>query len=406
MQYALYEDGHRPHLLPLAYTRPVWDLRIGIDTLAQKWERHLGQPTARTCAPSLAALFATPLPAAECVFVNGGIVPTPELVRAICTHLPPGGYLHTPQGTVLAFRCAAAHVQPTELGLEPTTLPGVAAGVLFEPPVLHIRRPWDLFRLNGEVLRRDFAELTRGRQSQPVADKFTAVYAPENVFIEPGARVRAAVLNAESGPIYIGPGADVQEGAMVHGAHAICEGAVLNMGAKLRGDSTIGPYCKVGGEVSNSVLWGYSNKAHDGFLGNSVLGQWCNLGADTNTSNLKNNYGTVRVHSHATGHEEDTGLLFHGLLMADHAKAGINTMFNTGTVVGVCANVYGGGFPAKFIPSFAWGGAMDGWQEFRLEKAYEVAERVMARRGLPLTPQQRELLAHVHRATQAQRAGW
>jgi UDP-N-acetylglucosamine diphosphorylase/glucosamine-1-phosphate N-acetyltransferase len=224
------------------------------------------------------------------------------------------------------------------------------------------------------------------------------VYKPEQVFVEPGAKIKAAILNAENGPIYIGRDAEIQEGAIIHGAHAICDHAVVNMGAKLRGDSTIGPWCKVGGEVSNSILHSYSNKGHDGFIGNSVIGAWCNLGADTNCSNLKNNYADVKIWSYAQKRFVNTGLMFCGLIMGDHSKCGINTMFNTGTVVGVAANIFGDGFPRNFIPDFSWGGAA-GFVTHAPVKAFETAEKVMQRRGILLSDADKDLLQHVFNLT-------
>ncbi|MCU0354028.1 MAG: glucose-1-phosphate thymidylyltransferase, partial [Cytophagales bacterium] len=230
------------------------------------------------------------------------------------------------------------------------------------------------------------------------ADRHTVVYNPEQVFLEPGARVRACILNADTGPIYIGKDADIQEGSIIRGPFAIGTESVVALGAKLRGDITVGPYCKVGGEISNSVLFAHSNKGHEGYLGNSVLGEWCNLGADTNNSNLKNDYGTVKQWSYAHNDFVDTGRQFVGLVMGDHSKAGINTMFNTGTVVGVSANVFGGDFPPRHVPSFTWGGAA-GLEVYRLDKALATAERVLARRNLPLTDTDRQILTHVFKLT-------
>ncbi|HYC85082.1 MAG TPA: glucose-1-phosphate thymidylyltransferase, partial [Chryseosolibacter sp.] len=251
--------------------------------------------------------------------------------------------------------------------------------------------------------RADFQLVTRGRTSQPVPDPHTVVYGPENLFIEEGVTLKAAVINAENGPVYLGKNSIVQEGALIRGAFALCEGGHLNMGAKVRGDTTIGPFSKVGGEISASVLFGYSNKAHDGFLGCSVLGEWCNLGADTNTSNLKNNYDHVKLWRHASGSFEDTGLQFCGLMMGDHSKSSINTMFNTGTVVDVSANVFGEGFPRNYIPSFAWGGS-GGFTTYKIEKALETAERAMARRNVVLDKTEREILVAVYQMTAVTRA--
>ncbi|EIM78671.1 transferase hexapeptide repeat containing protein [Nitritalea halalkaliphila LW7] len=244
--------------------------------------------------------------------------------------------------------------------------------------------------------------LTAGQESAPLLDPHTKVYAPENIFIAPGARVHAAVLNASTGPIYIGKDAEVQEGALIRGPFSMGEGSVVNMGAKVRGDTSLGPHCKIGGEVSNAVFFGYSNKGHDGFLGNAVIGEWCNLGADTNNSNLKNNYAPVKVWDYSKGRFTQTGLQFCGLLMGDHAKCGINTMFNTGTVVGVGANVFGAGFPRNFVPDFSWGGAA-GLSTFTFSKFEETASVVMKRRGLDFDAVEKNILVHVFQLTAAYR---
>jgi UDP-N-acetylglucosamine diphosphorylase/glucosamine-1-phosphate N-acetyltransferase len=261
-----------------------------------------------------------------------------------------------------------------------------------------IDRPWKIFSQNGNQLKIDFVVLTAGRRSAPINDPHTVVYGKENIFIEEGVYIRSAILNAETGPIYLGKDSIVQEGAIIRGSFALCEGGHVNMGAKIRGDVTVGPFSKVGGEVSTSVLFGYSNKAHDGFLGCSVLGEWCNLGADTNTSNLKNNYDLVKLWRHGSQSYESTGLQFCGLMMGDHSKCSINTMFNTGTVVDVSSNVFGEGFPQNYVPSFSWGGAKDA-QVYKLDKALETAQRVMARRNVELNSVEKEILTHIFNIT-------
>jgi UDP-N-acetylglucosamine diphosphorylase/glucosamine-1-phosphate N-acetyltransferase len=241
-----------------------------------------------------------------------------------------------------------------------------------------------LYALNDEVLVADFFLLTGGRSSQPLSDTNTVIGNEALIFLEEGAQVEASMLNTTGGPIYIANEAEIMEGCLVRGPFSLGEHAVLKMGAKIYGATTIGPYCKVGGEVSNTLFQSYSNKGHDGFLGNSLVGEWCNFGADSNTSNLKNNYSHVRTYSYEQEAETETGQQFMGVTMGDHSKCGINTMFNTATVVGVSCNIYGGGFPAKFLPSFSWGGA-DGLVPFKLEKAIEAANQMMGRRGLQLT---------------------
>jgi UDP-N-acetylglucosamine diphosphorylase/glucosamine-1-phosphate N-acetyltransferase len=263
-----------------------------------------------------------------------------------------------------------------------------------------IQKTWNIFQLNAAELKKDFALLTKGRKSQPIGDPHTIVYASENIFIEEGAKIKAAVLNAESGPIYIGKNTEIQEGALIRGPFALCEGSTVNMGAKLRGDTTVGPYSKVGGEISNAVFFGYSNKGHDGFLGNSVIGEWCNLGADTNTSNLKNNYAQVKLWDYTKGGFSNTGLQFCGLMMGDHSKCGINTMFNTGTVIGVGSNIFGDGFPRNFIPSFSWGGAA-GFSTFTMAKFLETVKAVYGRRGKEWTQEDQEIIERVFDLTKS-----
>jgi UDP-N-acetylglucosamine diphosphorylase/glucosamine-1-phosphate N-acetyltransferase len=389
----LFEDEAALTLAPFTLTRPVWELRVGIDTFLERWTRFLGDRPLTRLVGYLAVLAPEPPPDEVCLWLNARLVPTNDLLAA-ARSLAEGQALVSRAGDVLAAVLHTAALPPADRCLRRDWFADHTQPVPYAGEVLAVAQPWDFFRLNGTAIRKDFAELTAGRQSEPITDPYTRVYAPDQIFVEPGATITAATLNAQAGPIYIGAGADVQENAAIHGAHALLPHAVVNMGAKLRGDTTLGPWCKVGGEVSNSVLMGYSNKAHDGFLGNSVLGHWCNLGADTNNSNLKNNYSAVAVHSYAAGRQIDTGLLFCGLFMGDHAKAGINTMFNTGTVVGVCANVFGGGFPPKFIPSFSWGGA-DGFEPYDLDKALETAERVQLRRGLVLSAAERAILTTV-----------
>ena len=267
----------------------------------------------------------------------------------------------------------------------------------FEGDILKIEHTWDIFSKNGEAIAEDFNLITKDRQSQPIPATVNTIN-PENIFIEKGATLNFATLNASSGPIYIGRDAEVMEGSIVRGPLALCNNAALKLGTKIYGPTTIGPYSKVGGEVNNSVLFGFSNKGHDGFLGNSVLGEWCNLGADTNNSNLKNNYAEVRLWDYQTEGFAKTGLQFCGLMMGDHSKCGINTMFNTGTVVGVSANIFGSGFPRNFVPSFSWGGSK-GFVTYKTNKAFEVAEVVMARRKEEFTLKDKAILEYVFEET-------
>jgi UDP-N-acetylglucosamine diphosphorylase/glucosamine-1-phosphate N-acetyltransferase len=396
MHVLLFDDpAIRPHLLPFTFTRPVAALRCGILTLAEKWQRRLGAPTVGYLTqPYLQAKFPAGEVAGPALVVNGAVCPDELLVRQVQA-LDPGQGLYCDDVLVAAHLADASQV--AELIQD-----GLREQKQVTEPVTVISRPWQLFLSNGAEIRRDFALLTQGRTSQPVDDAHTIVYAPENIFIEEGVKIRAAILNAENGPIYLGKNVQVHEGAILKGPLAVGEGSHVNVGAKLRGDNTIGPYCKVGGEIGNSILFGFSNKGHEGYLGNSVIGEWCNLGADTNTSNLKNNYAPVRVWSHTAHRFVDTGQTFCGLMMGDHSKCGINTMFNTGTVVGVGANIFGAGFPRQFVPSFSWGGPA-GFETFRLPKFGEVAERVLSRRGLGYDEVEQAVIAEVFRQTEDDR---
>ncbi|QKG53651.1 GlmU family protein [Hymenobacter sp. BRD67] len=396
MHLLFFDDpAIRPHLLPLTFTRPVAALRCGILTIAEKWQHRLGTATmGYLTQPYLQARFPAGNVAGPALVVNGAVCPDDLLARQVLA-LAPG------QGLYFGDTLVAAHLADASQVAEL-----VQDGLREQRPVAEevviIERPWQLFLQNGAEIRRDFALLTAGRTSQPLGDAHTIVYNENNIFIEEGVKIRAAILNAEDGPIYLGKNSQVHEGAILKGPLALCEGSHVNAGAKLRGDNTIGPFSKVGGEVGNSILLGYSNKGHDGYLGNSVIGEWCNLGADTNTSNLKNNYAPVKVWSHAAKRFVDTGQTFCGLLMGDHSKCGINTMFNTGTVVGVGANIFGAGFPRQFIPSFSWGGAA-GFETFKLNKFAEVAERVMGRRGLAYDAVEQGIIAEVFKQTMEDR---
>jgi UDP-N-acetylglucosamine diphosphorylase/glucosamine-1-phosphate N-acetyltransferase len=267
----------------------------------------------------------------------------------------------------------------------------------FEEDVLRIEHTWDIFSKNAEALQADFDFITEGRTTAPIS-KTNSLIHPENIFFEEGASVEYSILNATEGPIYIGKNAQVWEGALIRGAFALCEHGTVKMGGKMYGATTVGPYSKVAGEVSNAVIFGYSSKGHEGYLGNAVLGEWCNIGADSNNSNLKNNYAKVRLWNYATEKFEQTGLQFCGLMMGDHSKTAINTMFNTGTVIGVNANIYVPGFPRNFIPSFSWGGA-SGFTTYLPVKAFEAAKVMMARRGVEFDEKEANILNHVFEIT-------
>ncbi|GAB3507574.1 GlmU family protein [Spirosoma knui] len=381
----LFDDpAIRTALLPFTFTRPVAGIRVGIQTLAEKWAHSLNIAPSYLTEPYLQAKF--PQQAGDDnLYINGAVCPTPTLADRI-NALSPGESLISPAGSLLALRTDRTASEASQLA----DLPQHTAA--FGEELTLVRNLWDIFVQNGDQIRADFRRLTADRQSQPITDPFTRCYAPNNVFIEEGATIRAAILNAEGGPIYIGRNATISEGSVVIGPFALGEGSTVNWGGKMRSNTTIGPFCKVGGEVGNSILFGYSNKGHEGFLGNSVVGEWCNLGANVNNSNLKNDYTNVKLHSYATGQLEDTGRIFCGLMMGDFTKAGISTMFNTGTVVGVSANVFGGGFQSKHIPSFSWGGADKGFSTYRLDKAIQVAREAFLRRGMEFNEVEEDIL--------------
>lgn len=394
MQYVLFEDHFRSSFLPLSYTRPVCYLRIGIDTLVEKWSRFLGENPAIWATDYLTPHFSNAKPE-ESLWINGRLLPYTQSYASTLKELDPQSYVVTETGEVLFARFSANDLE-AGIPITPAVLEDLGLTAHPSASTDHdiIRSVTDLFQMNRLCLEADFESITQGRKSEAIQDPHTIVYGKDNVFVEPGAKIRAAMLNAEDGPIYIGKSADIQAGALINNAHAICDHAVVGMGAKLRGDTTVGPWSKVGGEIGNSVLTGFSNKGHDGYLGNSVLGEWCNLGADTNTSNLKNNYANVRLWNYETERFADTGTMFCGLIMGDHSKCGINTMFNTGTVVGVSANIFGAGYPRNFIPSYAWGGAA-GFSTYKTRKAFEVAEIVMGRRKREFTQQDSSILTRV-----------
>ena len=355
MNYILFDGEVRNSLLPFTYTRPVAEIRIGILTLREKWEKHLGLTTTTITEEYLEEKYPM-VELEENIMINASFIPTVALVA-----------------------------QVKKLKVNEAIFKGDDVIAFFTTDS------------QEEINFEDFDLITEDRTSQPIPEGVQAIN-PENIFIEEGAKLTFATLNATDGPIYIGENAEIMEGVVVRGALAMCENSVLKLGAKVYGASTIGPFCKVGGEVNNSVLFGYSSKGHDGFLGNSVIGEWCNLGADTNNSNLKNNYAAVKLWDYNTGRFAKTGLQFCGLMMGDHSKCGINTMFNTGTVIGVSVNIFGSGFPRNFVPSFSWGGA-SGFTEYKTNKVFEVAEVVMQRRGITFDVKEQAILEHVFEAT-------
>ncbi|HRH37183.1 MAG TPA: putative sugar nucleotidyl transferase, partial [Flavobacteriales bacterium] len=369
-------------------TRPVAQLRPGILRINEGWYVRSGLGVGYRTEQYLAAVFPLPVADAPRFEVDASLFPTDELVAAVMD-LRPGDAL-VQEGQALAF---AVESDAAPAPADWNAIPAYVKQVVFTGEVIRFTRPWHVFQHCGKAIAHDFKLLTEGRRSQPLSSLNTVIGDPNLIFLDEGAKVEASILNTNGGPIYVGKDAEVMEGCMLRGPIAIGDHAQLKMGAKVYGPSAFGPESRVGGEVNNSVILGYSNKGHDGFLGNSVLGEWCNLGADTNNSNLKNTYGEVKVHSYAEGKDVATGLQFCGLFMGDHSKSGINSMFNTGTVVGVSANVFGAGFPPKRIPGFAWGG--HGEEVSDIERALASARKVMERRNVPLTALDEAVLRHL-----------
>ncbi|MCY7357509.1 MAG: glucose-1-phosphate thymidylyltransferase [Rudanella sp.] len=368
----LFDDpAIRVQLLPFTFTRPVAQVRVGIMTIAEKWATRLQTEPSYLTESYLQAKFPHRA-GADNLYVNGAVCPTASLIQAI-QELPMGASLTRADGLLIAHR--------TDQKQTPVPTVDPANTQVFNKSLTAIEQIWEIMLANAAQIRADFAWLTRDRSSQPITDRFTQVYGSENVFLEEGATVRASILNAENGPIYIGRNAQVNEGSVIVGPFALGTESVVQWGSRMRQNTSIGPFCKIGGEVGGSVLFGYSAKQHDGYLGNSVIGEWCNLGANTNTSNLKNDYTNVKLHSYATNQLEDSGQMFAGLFMGDFTRAGISTMFNTGTVVGVNVNVYGAGFQPKHIPSFSWGGADTNFMPYRIDKALQVVREAYTRRG-------------------------
>lgn len=371
MKIQLHDNEKHLAFAPLTLTRPVGNLRMGILTNDERWQLLL---------PEASISFETedyledkfPL-STKVICVNACLIPNEELAVAVASIS--GNEELKFNGTWVA-RSGTGEVLVEYRGEEP----------------IEISERWHLYQMNGEVLIQDYNLLTASRQTVQLSSTNTIIGDPNLIFLEEGARVEASILNTEAGPIYIGKNAEVMEGSIVRGPFAMCESAGLKLGTKVYGPTTLGPHCKVGGEVNNVIFQAYSNKGHDGFLGNSVIGEWCNLGADTNTSNLKNNYGKVKTYSYKSDHVEQTDVQFMGLFMGDHSKCGINTMFNTATVVGVSSNVFGAEFPPKHIPSFTWGMGEDNYD---LAKAIESANNMMIRRGKALSEAEISIFKHL-----------
>ena len=385
MNYILFDGPARNALLPFTFTRPVADILIGILTIRQKWEMRLGSTTTTLTEEYLSDKFPM-VEMEENIMINASILPN-AILAEIVSNLEPNQAVFKGDD-VIAFYTSE---NQEEVDFDTYDI------IEYEGECIRVEHTWDIFSNNDAAIREDFELLTNDRKSQPIPKSVNAI-AKENIFIEEGAKLEFVTLNASTGPIYIGKNTEIMEGSVIRGPFALCENASVKMASKIYGATTVGPHSRIGGEVKNAVIFAYSNKGHEGFLGDSVLGEWCNIGADSNNSNLKNNYEEVKLWSYETEGFAKTGLQFCGLMMGDHSKCGINTMFNTGTVVGVSANIFGAGFPRNFVPSFSWGGA-SGFTTYMTKKAFETARLVMSRRGIEFDDKEKAILEHVFEET-------
>lgn len=389
MNYILFDGTARTALLPFTYTRPVAEIRIGILTIREKWEGHLGFTTTTLTEEYLSEKYPM-VEMEDNIMINASFLPNSVLAEMVKN-------LAANQAIFQGEEVIAFYTNDTQEEVDFDRYEIIEC----TEECITVHHTWDIFAKNDAAIREDFEFITEGRNSQ-IIPKSVNVLCPENIFIEEGAKLEFVTLNASTGPIYIGKNAEIMEGSVIRGPFALCEFSRVKLASKVYGATTVGPHSVIGGEVNNSVLFGYSNKGHDGFLGNAVLGEWCNIGADSNNSNLKNNYEEVRLWSYETEGFARTGLQFCGLMMGDHSKCGINTMFNTGTVVGVSANIFGSGFPRNFVPSYSWGGA-SGFSTYITSKAFETAKIVMARRQVEFSDQDAKILEHVFEITKKYR---
>ena len=393
MNYILFDDSTWKTFLPLTFTRPVADIRIGILTITEKWNKYLNTNCSYLTQDYLSEKYLTKI-TSDNILINGSVLPNTELIGEL-NNLQLNEAL-VKDNNIIAVRLDANGVANFNI-----TSIDLFQQKTAKADFLKLSSLCDIFSKNGEVLIADYKLITKGRTSQ-ILSKTNNILGLENIFVEEGAKAEFVTLNASTGPIYIGKDAELMEGSIVRGPFSIGEHSTLKLAAKIYGPTTIGPHCKVGGEINNSIIFGYTNKAHDGFLGNSVLGEWCNIGADSNNSNLKNSYEEVKLWSYEKEHFLKTGHQFCGLFMGDHSKCAINTMFNTGTIVGVSANIFGAGFPRNFIPSFSWGGPQ-GVEDYSLSKAIKTAEIVYNRRNIPLSDIDKKILSKIYEMSQSDR---
>jgi len=379
------------NLLPLTFTRPISELRIGILTIKEKWEKFLNSSLSFCTSEYLQKKYPINI-GTKNIFINSTILPEKILIEEI---------ENLKENEILKFNDIIIAANSGSALIKSLTNSECINFKQINSKIIKIKKinfPWDLFLLNKEEINSDFELLTINKTSEKLS-KTNTIIGDGKIFLEEGAKCEASVLNTTGGPIYIGKNAEVMEGSLIRGPFALCHDSAIKMGAKIYGPTTIGPYSKAGGEINNSIIFGYSNKAHDGFIGQSIIGEWCNLGADTNASNLKNTYGSVKIWNYRKKSFINTGLQFCGLIMGDHSKCGINTMFNTGTVVGISANIFGAGYPRNYIPSFSWGGST-GFSLYKFEKAIENIQEMMKRRNKSLTDIDIEILQYIYNNTE------
>lgn len=383
MQLVFSDAQFWEDFLPLTFTRPVAEMRCGILTFSERWQKLLGSSDVSYLTEDYLQEKFRKYDLKESLFIVPNFLPSENLLNQI---------KDLQLGEALVYKDELLAVR---INMDNFSLSHINKMTDIEEEVLFFNQPTDLFSFNEKAIDFDFELLTKGRVSAPLSETNGFLGDQKDLFIEEGAEIEFSTVNTKTGKIYIGKNAEVMEGCNLRGPIALCEDSKFNLGAKIYGATTVGPHCKVGGEVNNVVIFGYTNKGHDGFIGNSVIGEWCNLGADTNSSNLKNNYAMVKLWNYKAKKFVNTGLQFVGLIMGDHSKSAINTQFNTGTVVGVAANIFKSGFPPNLIDSFSWGG-MKGDEKFKLEKAYEVAELAMARRKVPFTEMDQKILKTIY----------
>jgi UDP-N-acetylglucosamine diphosphorylase/glucosamine-1-phosphate N-acetyltransferase len=392
MSVILFDDQFRSNLLPLAFTRPISELKVGILTIAEKWQKYLNTGISYLTENYLSEKYPLHISAYN-LFINSSVCPDEPLLYAIDS---------LQEGQALSSGNLLIAVRLNESAAKEFDVRSIGnyESLQYDGSFTRIAYPENIFSFNDSEIRKDFQLLTKDRTSAAISSTNTII--GDHIFVEEGADIECSTFNTKTGPIYIGKRALIMEGCHIRGAFAMGDDSILKMGAKIYGMTSIGPHCKIGGEVNNSVIFANSSKGHEGYLGNSVLGEWCNIGADSNNSNMKNNYAEVRLWDYNNGNFRKTGLQFCGLIMADHAKCAINTMFNTGTVVGVNANIFGSGFPRNFIPDFSWGGNQ-GFEVYPLNKVFDTAKRVYLRRNSDFNDIEQNILSNVFELTKKYR---